>query len=51
VRETLQSALESGEKLRLVDPLFEDDAVFAGKTPNDLAKRLDEHLYGRGRNA
>ncbi len=45
VRETLQSALESGEERRTEDPLFKDEAVYKGKTPSDLAERHDEYLY------
>lgn len=45
VRETLQSALESGEERRTDDPLFKDEAVYKGETPKDLAERHDEYLY------
>ena len=46
VRETLQTALESGQERRTDDPLFKDEAVFRGKTPKDLGDRHDEYLYG-----
>lgn len=46
VRETLQSALESGPERRTEDPLFTDEATYQGKTPKDMAKRHDEYLYG-----
>jgi hypothetical protein len=45
VRETLQSALESGGEPRIEDPLFKDQAVYQAKTPRDLAERHDEYLY------
>ena len=45
VRETLQSALESGEERRTEDPLFKDETVYKGKTPKDLAEKHDDYLY------
>ncbi len=46
VRKTLESALENSENRRSDDVLFRDDAVYRGKTPEDLAERHDEYLYG-----
>jgi hypothetical protein len=48
VRETLRSALESGEEPRTEDPLFKDEALYRGKSPKDLAERHDEYLYDDG---
>ena len=28
------------------DPLFSDDAVYAGSAPSDLTDRHDDYLYG-----
>ncbi len=33
------------QTMRERDPLFADEAVFSGESPNDLAKNHDHYLY------
>lgn len=47
IRESLETMLSGSDKDRpMVDPLFADDAVYAGKTPEDLSVNHDRYLYG-----
>ena len=49
IRESLERALEhpdGGQSSDTTDPLLADDAVFSGKTPEDLAENHDDYLYG-----
>ena len=43
IREILEWALSQSEES---DPLFSDDAVYAGDAPTDLAADHDRYLYG-----
>ena len=43
IREVLEWALSPSEES---DPLFADDAVYAGMAPADLSTNHDRYLYG-----
>jgi len=46
VRQALETELSSSTgRRRGADPLFADDAVFAGEAPTDLAEAHDRYLY------
>ena len=50
IREALNKSLDSGDNAqRISDPLFADDMVFEGKTPEDLSAAHDDYLYGSGK--
>ncbi|HET6878852.1 MAG TPA: hypothetical protein VFI31_01780 [Pirellulales bacterium] len=44
IRESLAAKLGGGEN-EAEDPLFADDAAFAGEVPDDLARNHDRYLY------
>ncbi len=47
IREALESSLNTESKKKPShDSLFLDDAVFRGRTPEDLSTEHDEYLYG-----
>ena len=47
IREAIANSLEIHQKkVPIDDPLFSDDVVFHGKTPEDMAKNHDRYLYG-----
>lgn len=46
IRDSLDRLLRPSEHSAGDDPLFSDDAVFTGESPEDLAAEHDRHLYG-----
>lgn len=46
IRRSLEAILDSEPASARNDPLFSDDALFAGKTPADLSAEHDTYLYG-----
>ena len=44
VRSSLQRTLEAPEESPDQDPLWNDEEVFRGKTPRDLARNHDRYL-------
>lgn len=46
VRESLDSLLNRSRRPAADDPLFADNAVFRGESPDDLSENHDHHLYG-----
>lgn len=47
IREALEKSLDSGNRKPIDDdPLFLDNVVFDGTTPEDLASSHDQYLYG-----
>ena len=45
IRESLEKALKSNPAGSLDDPFLNDNAVFGGDTPVDLALDHDKYLY------
>ncbi len=45
IRESLEKALKSNPASSLDDPFLNDNAVFGGDTPVDLALDHDKYLY------
>jgi len=48
IREAVENSLEYLQREQSIeeDPLFADDAIFAGKVPRDIAENHDQYLYG-----
>ena len=46
IRESLEKALRSDCKMALDDPYMNDNSVFDGDIPADLARNHDKYLYG-----
>ena len=44
VRNSLQTAMETPEESPHRDPFWEDEEVYRGKTPRDLARNHDRYL-------
>lgn len=45
IRASLEQAMQSRAQ-PLDDPFFADTAVFGGQSPDDLAEKHDDYLYG-----